>query len=62
MVAIILTILLILLIGGVAYGLWKKAPDTLVPPPFKEVGSWLILVGTIVLVVFQIIKLIHLVG
>lgn len=59
MVEILLITLLILAVGGIAYWLWKQAP--FIPEPFKAVGSWLILVVTIVLVVLQIVRLIKLV-
>lgn len=59
MIEILLTVLLILLIGGVAYWLWGKAP--IIPEPFKAIGGWVILVVSVIMVVLQIVKLIKLV-
>lgn len=58
MIEILLTVLLILLIGGVAHWLWNKAP--IIPEPFKAIGGWLILVVSVVMVVLQVVKLIKL--
>lgn len=59
MIEILLIILLTLLIGGVAYWLWGKAP--VIPEPFKAIGGWVILVVTVVIVIMQLVRLIHLI-
>lgn len=58
MLEIGLICLLILVVGGVAYWLWGKAP--FIPEPFKAIGSWIILVVAVIMFIIQIVKLIKL--